>query len=60
MGFHVAFLPSRAIVMLHFLRNVVEVKASRPPHVFKPWLVVGKGMLPVKYFRSNKSSFCVN
>ena len=26
--------------------------------VFELWLGVSKGMLPVKYFRSNKASFC--
>ena len=33
-GFHdVAFLPSRARFSPHFLKVVVEVMASRPPHV---------------------------
>ena len=42
----------------HFLQIVVEVKASGPPHILKLWLEVKKGMLPVKYFCSNKASLC--
>ena len=58
MGFQdVTFLPSRANFSPHFLKIVVEVKASGPPHVLALWLGVSKGMLPVRYFRSNKSSF---
>ena len=36
------------------------MKASCPPHVLKLWLGVSKGMLPVKYFCSNKPSFYVS
>ena len=57
---NVAFLPSQASFSTTFLKIVVEVKASGPPIVLKLWLGVGKGMLPVKYFRSNKASFCVS
>ena len=39
--------------------NLLELTASGSPHVFELWLGVCKGMLPVKYFYSNKSSFCV-
>ena len=34
------------------------MNASGPSHVLKLWLGVRKGMLPVKYIRSNKFSFC--
>ena len=50
---HVAFLSSR-------VGFVVEAKASGPPHIFKLWLWVGKGMLPVTYFYAKKTSFCVS
>ena len=40
----------------HILRIVVEVKTTGPPHVLRLFL----GMLPVKYFQSNRSSFCVS
>ena len=42
------------------LNIVIEVKASRPPHVLRVWLVVNKVTLPVKYFRSDRASFCVS
>ena len=58
MGFQdVAFLSSRATFLSHFMKLVVEVKASGPLHVIKLWSGVSKGMLPVKYFFSNKTSF---
>ena len=61
MGFqNVAFLSSWASFPPHFLRIVVEVKASGPPHVLTLWLGVRKGMLLVAYFHSNKASFCVS
>ena len=42
----------------HFLIIVVDVKATGPPHILKVWLGVGKvGMLPVKYFHSDKALF---
>ena len=50
-------LSLRDIFPLHFLDIVVLVTASGPPHVLRLWLGVGKGMLPVKYFCSNKASF---
>ena len=55
----VSFLPPRASFPPHFLTIVVEVKTSGPPHVLILWLGVSKGMLPVKYVPSNKTSFCV-
>ena len=40
----VPFLPSESVFMPHFLKVVVvEVKASGPPHVMKPWLGVSHG-----------------
>ena len=55
MGFlDVAYLASRGG------SGVVEVKASGPPHVLKVWLEASNGMLPVEYFRSNKTSFCIS
>ena len=56
----VAFLPSRASFTPYFLKIVVEVKTSGPPHVLDLWLWACNGMLPVKYFRSSKSSFGVS
>ena len=44
----------------HFLTIVVEVKDLGPPLVLELWFEVSKGMLPVKYFCSNKASFCVS
>ena len=52
--------PLELVFPPHILEIVVEVKASEPPHVLELCLGVGKGMLPVKYFRSNKASFCVS
>ena len=48
----VAFLPPRYCLPPHFLKIVVEVKASGQPHVMKVWLGVSKGMLHVEYFCS--------
>ena len=44
----------------HFLDIVVEVKASGPPLALRQSLGVSNGMLPVRYFCSNKESFCVS
>ena len=44
------FLQSRASFPPHFLRIVVEVKASGPPCVLELWFGISKGMLPVRYF----------
>ena len=41
----------------HVLTIVIDVKGSGLPHVLELWLGVSKGMLPVKYFCSNKASF---
>ena len=54
-----ACLPSRDCFPPYLRKIVIEVEASGLPHVFKMWLCVGKGMLLVKYFCSNKASFCV-
>ena len=53
----VAFMPSRANFLQHFIKIVVEVKASGPPHVIKLWLGETKGMLPVKCYCSAKPLF---
>ena len=59
MGFlDVAFLPSKASFFT-FKKIVVDVKTLRPPHALQLWLVLSKGMLPVKNIYSNKASFCV-
>ena len=42
-----------------FLLIVLVVMASRPTHLLKLWLSVGKGMLPVKYFHFEKYSLSV-
>ena len=44
----------RASSSPHFLKTVVEMKASGPSHVQKLWMEVSKDMLPVTYFCSNK------
>ena len=33
------------------------MNATGPPHVLEMWFGVSKGMLPMKYFCSNKASF---
>ena len=55
----VAFLPPWASFPMHFFKFVVEVKSSGPPHVLQLWLGVGKGMLLVKYVRSNTAFLCL-
>ena len=61
LGFQaVEFPPSPASLPPHFSKIAVEVKASVPAHALRLWLGVSKGRLPVKYFHSNKSSFCVS
>ena len=47
------------VVVPAILRIVVEVRATGPPHVVRLWLVLSNGMLPLKYFRSNKASLCL-
>ena len=61
MGFQrVALLPSQGSFSTpHFIKSVIEVKATGQLGVIKMWLVVSKGMLSVGYLRSNKTSFCV-
>ena len=53
----VAFLLSKDNFSTTFLKSLVEVKALGPSHVLKLWLGVIKGMLLVKYIRSNKDCF---
>ena len=52
-----AFLPSELVFPPHFLKIVVKVKTSELPHALRLLLAVNKGMLPVKYFRSNKATY---
>ena len=56
----VAFLPYQACFSPYFLLIVVDVIALGPPHVLKLFFGVGKDMIPVKYFCSNKASFFVS
>ena len=51
------FLPSQASFPPHFLKTVVDVKASGQPHIIKLWLGISKVILPVKYFCSTKPLF---
>ena len=44
----------------HFSAIVMEGTVSGQLRVVKLWSGVRKGMLPVKYFHSNRSSFCVS
>ena len=48
--------PRKPVLTPHLLKIVYEVKASGLSFVLKLWLVVGRGMFPVKYF--NKSCIC--
>ena len=55
MGFHdVAFLPSRASFSTIFLRTCGRSETLRTTTVAG----VSKGIVPVKYLRCNKSTFC--
>ena len=54
------FMSAHANFSPHFLKIVVEMKASGPSHVLGQWLLVSNGMLAVQYFCSNKASFCVS
>ena len=48
-GFSGCSIPTHELVFPpHFLKIVVEVKASGPPHVLKQCLAVSKGMLSVQ------------
>ena len=53
----VAFLPSLSTFTPHFINIVVREMASGPSHDFKMWFGIGNGMLPVRYFCSNRSNF---
>ena len=54
------YIYTHIFVLFYSSIIVVGVKASGTPHVFKQWLEVSNGMLPVIYLCSNKSSFCVS
>ena len=61
MGFRdVAFLPSRASFSSTFLTNYDRGESLRTATSLKTVVGVSKGMLPVRYFRSDKASFCVS
>ena len=47
----------RAFQLANVLKIVVEVRAFQLAHVLKVRLRVSKGMLPNKYFHSNK--YCI-
>ena len=57
---NVRFPPLVLVLAPHLLIFVVKANASGLPHVLKLWLGVSDVLLPVKYFCSNKTSFCVN
>ena len=46
--------PPELVLPPHFINIVLKAKASRPPHVLKLWMDVGKCMLTEKYFCSTK------
>ena len=52
--------PAGLVFPPHFLKIVVEVKSSGPPHILKLWLVKSKGMHPVIYFCYYKPHFWVS
>ena len=54
---NVVFLPSRTSFPPHFIKIVVELNTLGLPHVLKQLLGESKGILPVKYFCSNKAFF---
>ena len=57
-GRNVLALPS--LFYATFLKNCGRDVSLGLPHVLKLWLGVSNGMLPVKYFNSNKASFCIS
>ena len=61
MGFHdVAFLPPRANFPPTFLNNCHRGDSLITTTCLKTVIMVSNGTLPVKYFSSNKASFCVS
>ena len=56
-GCSVPALPPDLVFPPHFKKIVVEVKVSGPSHVLELCLGLSKGMLPLRYFHSNKASF---
>ena len=60
LGFHgVAFIPSKASFSSMFLKNNSSGESLVTTTCLKTVVGVIKGMLPAKYFYSNKASFCV-
>ena len=60
MGFQdVAFLPTQAYFSTTFLRSCGSGECLGTTTCHKTMVGVGKDMLPVKYFCSNKASYCV-
>ena len=55
----VAFLPSELLFLPHFLENCGRGESLGTTTCLKTVVGVSKGMLPVKYFRSNTASFYV-
>ena len=56
----VVFLPSlppELVLTPHFLKIVIEVKASEPPHVLKLWLGVSKRMLYIELKKKENPPF---
>ena len=55
------FLPPELVHKPHLLKIVIELKASRPPHVLKLWMEVNNCMLlPVRYLHSVNFCFSVS
>ena len=61
MGFQdVVFLSSQCSFTAKFLTNCGRSESLGTTTCLQTVLGVNKGMLPVKYFQSNKASFCVS
>ena len=59
MGFQdVVFLSSRASFSTTFLKNCGRGESLGTTTYLKAFVGLSKGILPVKYFRSNKTSLC--
>ena len=57
---NVAFLPSLASFSTSFLDNCGGGESHWITTCLRTVVGVGKSILPVRYFCSNKTSFCVN
>ena len=53
----VAFCPTVLVFPPHFIKIMVEVKASGPPHLLKLWLGISKGMLSANSFTPTNHLF---